>query len=82
MFHVAGPQFAMPALLYRNIATTDLYNADWRIVGASITFKALTGVGFMAGVENPQNSPPTARYGVTWHVAVGRPPMMTWHVRR
>ena len=35
-----------------------------------------------AGVENPQNSPPTARYGVTWHVAVGRPPLMTWHVRR
>jgi hypothetical protein len=48
MSHVAGPQFALPALLYRNIATTDLYNADWRIVGASITFKALTGVGFMA----------------------------------
>ena len=34
------------------------------------------------GVENPQNSPPTARYGVTWHAAAGRPPMITWHVRR
>ena len=32
-------QFALPGLLYRNIATTDLYSADWGIVGASITFK-------------------------------------------
>ena len=35
----AAPQFALPGLLYRNIATTDLYSADWSIVGASITFK-------------------------------------------
>jgi hypothetical protein len=33
------PQFALPGLLYRNIATTDLYGANWGIVGASLTFK-------------------------------------------
>jgi hypothetical protein len=37
---VARAQFALPGLLFRNIATTDLYSADWKIVGASITFKA------------------------------------------
>jgi hypothetical protein len=45
-------QFALPGLLYRNIATTDLYSADWRIVGASITFKARTHAA--CGASAPQ----------------------------
>jgi hypothetical protein len=40
--HAPRAQFALPGLLFRNIATTDLYSADWKIVGASITFKART----------------------------------------
>jgi hypothetical protein len=44
-----APQFALPGLLYRNIATTNLYDADWRIVGASITFKARRPCGVCVG---------------------------------
>ena len=35
-----------------------------------------------AGVENPQNSPPTAATVMTWYVTVGRPGITTammWH---
>ena len=41
-------QFALPGLLYRNIATTDLYSADWAVVGASLTLKAVTAAALFA----------------------------------
>ncbi len=41
-------QFALPGLLYRNLASSNLYDADWSIVFASLVFKVLTGVAIFA----------------------------------
>ena len=43
---------------------------------------AATSCCLVTGVENPQNSPPTAATAMMWHVTVGRPIITTammWH---
>ena len=42
----SNAKFALPGLLYHNLATTNLYDAQWSVVGASIVFKVVTGAAF------------------------------------
>ena len=61
-------QFALPALLFRTIAIANLYDADWGIIGASLTLKIITGVAMAAyaWATRSKFGPPVERT-LVWH---------------
>ena len=61
-------QFALPALLFRTIAIANLYDADWGIIGASLTLKIITGVAMAAyaWITRSKFGPPVERT-LVWH---------------